>query len=412
MLRMRVVAAHEHGSGERADVLLGAEAQSGVHAGKGVGQKRRGSTLLGFRADLLVVETRIDRDGMLVPAVHKGDERSVGAHEVVEAGRGNELAGDTPHAAALTVDQEQVARHDLGGIDLEGIGHDHVERAVRQVARGEQREQIACTIGGEALVHAAVHVDCKARDKRDISVEGHKTALDARALSHQHASGERKRAVEPGVVHHAAVSLGVQTHITGGTFELAIRLYLEAGGVGMRGRELEVVRGAVTGRSSGDIDGSGRGGGGFGNIGGKSRSDHTLTHTPGHNARSVALRVVRASRAHLPCGALAQVCETSRIQTRADSRGAVKHRGALGDEVEQVLGCRHGRGRGFCGKRHMRSCSCRMVRLAYSAKSYRIRSRHRTPPGRSAPFTSLPLLTVCFFVSFLVMTRFSSKESP
>lgn len=49
------------------------------------------------------------------------------------------------------------------------------------------------------------------------------------ALAHQHAARERQRAIEPGVVNHAAVGLGVQAQRLARTVKLGTALTLNVG---------------------------------------------------------------------------------------------------------------------------------------------------------------------------------------
>ena len=77
---MRVVAAHEHGAGKRAQMLLGRAAEHRARAGERVGQR----PLLGARAHLLVVEARVDAHVARVIRREEGLERHIGALEVVE----------------------------------------------------------------------------------------------------------------------------------------------------------------------------------------------------------------------------------------------------------------------------------------------------------------------------------------
>ena len=70
-------------------------------------------------------------------------------------------------------------------------------------------------------------MDGKARDNSDLALGGKQAALNAVTLAHQHAARKCQRAIEPGVVDHAAVGLGVQAQRLARAVELGHGLNLK-----------------------------------------------------------------------------------------------------------------------------------------------------------------------------------------
>ena len=238
---MRVVAAHEHGAGKRAQMLLGRAAERRARAGERVGEQRGQRPLLGARAHLLVVEARVDAHVARVIRREEGLERHIGALEVVEMACGDELASAAPDARLLVGHEEEVAREDVRRLAARGLGHHLVEGPRGKLARREERAEVhrAVELGREAA--RAVEVDGEARDEADVVGDVHETALHARAVAHEHAARKSERAVQPRVVEHASVGLDVEAEIPLRPLERGRRLHLVGGRVAVGGGQLEVV---------------------------------------------------------------------------------------------------------------------------------------------------------------------------
>ena len=190
-------------------VRLVVKAQRSVDAAQRVGQERRHGALLGLGANLLVIKAAKDRDVMRILGIQKCLQRGVGAGQVVKLGRRDKLVGPAPNARILTIDQEQIAAQNLFGLNIQLFGDQGVKVALPKVAGADERAQVDGAVGRKALVNAAIHMDGKARDNSDLALGGKQAALNTVAFAHQHAARERQRAIEPGVVDHAAVGLGV-----------------------------------------------------------------------------------------------------------------------------------------------------------------------------------------------------------
>ena len=314
---VRVVAAHHEGAGNGAAVLLLRLAEGGVHAREHVLKKGGHGALLGVAADLLVVEARIDVYLVFICAAGKKTlERGVGAGKVVELRRADELAGGPPNPRRLAVVDEEVAREHVGGLHAEVVGNHLVEGAGGKLACREERHEVFRAVELKPAVHLAVEVDGHAGNKRHVAARVVEAARHTRALADKHATGDAERAVEPGVVDHAAVSLDVQAQVIDRALELGHRLDLELGRVPMRSRDLKVV------------------------------VVELLPDLERDDARAVARDVVAATRRDFPGVALCQARESDLAKTRGNLRGRMEHGGARVDEVAERAGVVSGRHRG------------------------------------------------------------------
>lgn len=82
-------------------------------------------------------------------------------------------------------------------------------------------------------------MDGKARNNGNLALGGKQAALNTLAFAHQYAARERQRAVEPGVVDHAAVCLGVQAQRLARAVKLGHSLDLKRRRVTVRRRQLK-----------------------------------------------------------------------------------------------------------------------------------------------------------------------------
>ena len=147
-----------------------------------------------------------------------------------------------------------------------------------------------------------------ARNDEQVRIGREQAAFDAAVRAHHDAAGHRKRLVEPGMIHDAAVRFNVQAQVTGRTRDFRAGLHLVGWRIGMRCRQLVVVvieRGA---------------------------------NLEGDDAGVVAHRVVAAATFDVPRLAFGQVCETRRVQTRPQRRRRMEGARAGLDEVEHGLG--------------------------------------------------------------------------
>ena len=161
-------------------------------------------------------------------------------------------------------------------------------------------------------------MDGKARDNSDLALGGKQTALNTVALAHQHAARERQRAIEPGVVNHAAVGLGVQAQRLARTVKLGHSLDLKRRRIAVRRRQLKMI---VTG-----------------NAVLAPRSSQVLAHLKGNNARGVALRVITPARLDIPRRVLGQVGKARLVELGHNGRRRMEHAGACLDKVDKVVG--------------------------------------------------------------------------
>ena len=152
-------------------------------------------------------------------------------------------------------------------------------------------------------------MDGKARDNSDLTLGGKQAALNTVAFAHQHAARERQRAIEPGVVDHAAVGLGVQAQRLACTVEFGHGLDLKRRRIAVRRRELKMIV--------------------AGNAVLAPRCGQVLAHLKGDNARGVALRVIATTRLDIPRRVLGQV---------GKGRRRMEHAGACLDKVDKVVG--------------------------------------------------------------------------
>ena len=164
---------------------------------------------------------------MHVLGTQKCLQRGVGAGQVVELGRRDKLVGPAPNARILTIGQEQIAAQNLLGLNIQLVGDQGVKVTLLKVTSADERAQVNGSVGSKALVNATVHVDGKARNNGNLALGGKQAALNTVALAHQYATRERQRAIEPGVVDHAAVGLGVQAQRLARAVELGHGLNLK-----------------------------------------------------------------------------------------------------------------------------------------------------------------------------------------
>ena len=164
---------------------------------------------------------------MRVLGTQKCLQRGVGAGQVVELGRRDKLVGPAPNTCILSIDQEQVAAQNLLGLNVQLVGDQGAKVALLKVTSADERAQVNGSVGSKALVNATVHVDGKARNNGNLALGGKQAALNTVALAHQHAARKCQRAIEPGVVDHAAVGLGVQAQRLARAVELGHGLNLK-----------------------------------------------------------------------------------------------------------------------------------------------------------------------------------------
>ena len=208
---VRVVAAHEHRFRDGTLQVLTGAAQRCVQTRKRVGEKRRHGTLLGVRADLLVVEARENRDAAIVLGGEERFERGVCAGQVVEFRGGGELARGAPDAWLLTVDEEQVARDDVALGDSQLVGDYRVEGGFAKRACGEERAEVDLAIRRELLVDVALDMRRHAGDERERLGRFVQAAFHAIAAFHHHAARNSEGPIEPRVVDGAAVHLHIES---------------------------------------------------------------------------------------------------------------------------------------------------------------------------------------------------------
>ena len=160
-------------------------------------------------------------------------------------------------------------------------------------------------------------MDSKARNDSDLALGGEQAALNTVAFAHQHAARKRQRAVEPGVVDHAAVGLGVQAQRLARAVELGHGLDLKRRRIAVRRRELKMI---VTG-----------------NAVLAPRRGQVLAHLKGNNARGVALRVITPARLDVPRRILGQVGKARLVELGHNGRRRMEHAGACLDKVDEVV---------------------------------------------------------------------------
>ena len=319
-------------------IRLVVKAQRSVNAAQRVGQERRHGALLGLGANLLIIKAAKDRNVVRILGTQKCLQRGVGAGQVVELGRRDKLVGPAPNARILAVDQKQIAAQNLLGLNIQLVGDQGVKVALLKVTGADERTQVNGSVGSKALVNATVHVDGKARDDGDFALGSEQTTLDTVALAYQHAARECQRTVEPGVVDHAAVGLGVQAQRLARAVELGHGLNLKRRRVAVRRRQLKMVV--------------------AGNAVLAPRRGQVLAHLKGNNARGVALRVITPARLDVPRRILGQVGKACLVELGHNGRRRMEHAGACLDKVDKVVG-----GLDIIG-RHMRALGRFLIRHA------------------------------------------------
>ena len=266
---------------------------------------------------------------------------------------------------------DQFAALYLLGLDVQLIGNQGIKISLLEFAGANERTQINGSVGSKALVNAAVHMDGKTRDDSDLALGGKQAALDTVALAHQHAARECQRAVEPGVVDHAAVCLGVQAQRFARAVKLGHSLDLKRRRVAVRRRQLKMI---VTG-----------------NAVLAPRRGQVLAHLKGNNARGVALRVISPARFDVPRRILGQVGKARLVELGHNGRRRMEHAGACLDKVDKVVG-----GLDIIG-RHMRALGRFLIRHALPFRWVDGPLQHTPPRQRrtlhsvlnSAPLTKL-----------------------
>ena len=255
---------------------------------------------------------------MRVLGTQKCLQRGVGAGQVVELGRRDKLVGPAPNARILTIDQEQIAAQNLLGLNVQLVGDQGVKVTLLKVTSADERAQVNGSVGSKALVNATVHVDGKARNNGNLALGGKQAALDTVAFAHQYATRECQRTIEPGVVDHTAVGLGVQAQRLARAVELGHGLDLKRRRIAVRRRELKMIV--------------------AGNAVLAPRRGQVLAHLKGNNARGVALRVITPARLDIPCRVLGQVGKARLVELGHNGRRRMEHAGACLDKVDKVVG--------------------------------------------------------------------------
>ena len=255
---------------------------------------------------------------MRVLGTQKCLKRGVGAGQVVELGRRDKLVGPAPNARILTIDQEQIAAQNLLGLNVQLVGNQGVKISLLKITGADERAQVDGAIGSKALVDATVHVDGEARDDGDFALGGKQATLNTVALAYQHAARERQRAIEPSVVDHTAVGLGVQAQRLARAVELGHGLDLKRRRIAVRRRELKMIvaGNAVLAPGCGEL----------------------LANLEGDDARGVALRVIATARFDVPRRILGQVGKARLVELGHNSRRRMEHAGACLDKVDKVVG--------------------------------------------------------------------------
>ena len=234
-------------------------------------------------------------------------------------------------------------------------------------------------------------MDGKARDNSDLALDGKQAALNTVAFAHQHAARERQRAIEPGVVDHAAVGLGVQAQRLTCAIELGHSLDLKRRRIAVRRRELKMI---VTG-----------------NAVLAPRSSQVLAHLKGNNARGVALRVITPARLDVPRRILGQVGKARLVELGHNGRRRMEHAGACLDKVDKVVG-----GLDIVG-RHMRALGRFLIRHALPFRWVDGPFQHTPPRQRCtlhSVFNPAPLTKLSYHARapFATITLTGREEPP
>ena len=233
-------------------------------------------------------------------------------------------------------------------------------------------------------------MDSKARDNSDLALGGKQAALNTVAFAHQYAARERQRAVEPGVVDHAAVCLGVQAQRLARAVELGHGLNLKRRRVAVRRRQLKMVV--------------------AGNAVLAPRRGQVLAHLKGNNARGVALRVITPARLDVPRRILGQVGKARLVELGHNGRRRMEHAGACLDKVDKVVG-----GLDIIG-RHMRALGRFLIRHALPFRWVDGPFQHTPPRQRRtlhSVFNPAPLAKLSHHARALFATiTLTGREEP
>ena len=162
-------------------------------------------------------------------------------------------------------------------------------------------------------------MDSETRNDGDLALRGKETALDAIALAHEHATGEHERTIEPGVVDHAAICLGIKTQGLACTIKIRDGLDLKGGRIVVARSELEVIISR--------------------NIVLAPRGGKVLAHLERDHTRGVALRVIASARLDIPRRTLGQIRKARVVELGHNGRRRVEHARARLDKVDEVV-CR------------------------------------------------------------------------
>lgn len=140
----------------------------------------RVGTLSGAAANLLVVEEGNKTDAILVVErrlviyrVGQSDDGAVGAVQVVQTGREDELVVHATEAGLLRIEKDHLKVQDILGLDLGGLGDYLHERGVMTLSRGLQRGELIHSLGGLRL-GSTVELGLQTSDGEQLSllVEG------------------------------------------------------------------------------------------------------------------------------------------------------------------------------------------------------------------------------------------------
>ena len=211
VLGVRVVRRDEEAAREHHLELLLVLSEAQGDAAQRVAQERRARTLLGGRADLLIVENAADGDISALLRRKKALEAAAGALEIVELGRKDVLlvlAKQRPLAAAV---EEQVAAEDVVFCNVRGFGDDGQDAAA--VFTAEQRQRVDIREVLHAVVRCAVHVDGDIGNDEQVAVDAHEFFDDLAVCAHEDAARDGEWAVEPCGHQHAAVFFGRELDI-------------------------------------------------------------------------------------------------------------------------------------------------------------------------------------------------------
>ena len=175
---------------------------------------------------LFVIQYTVDCNIFLFICLKKTFQRSESTLQIIQPWTGNKLIPGTPDRSGHPVIKKQIMSQNILRPNLRLFCHHPHEISFFTTAT-VQWKHIFLNIVMIASVDIPVHMDGKAWDHDQISVNIHKFFQDFSVLADDHPACNRKGTVKPGRQDHSSVPLHIQFHVSSVYGHLRIFFYFK-----------------------------------------------------------------------------------------------------------------------------------------------------------------------------------------